>query len=432
MGVLILNTCSTLNRGDAAIVLGQIQLLREHFPDARITLTSKTPARDRGFYGPMGIEVLPPLMPALSTYDGFKGKLVGGTRTMFALREKRELLQAFRDADLVLACGGGYLYSYRSLLPGTTFWQNIVHARLALVLGKPLVFLPQSFGPFASSLAQGGVKRLLEAPRVVKIYAREEVSFQLVRRLLRPEQQAKVALCPDMALYLARDNDESSLAGDALDLPRPILVVNLREWGFPEAGSPAASRWKREQYLDAFGRVARFFVERYKGSAVVVPQALGPDPAEDDRPVCREFCRLAAERIAVRGAVQYLEPDTSSLCGFMAILSQATLLLGTRLHSCLLGLVAGVPAISVGYQHKSQGTLDLLGMGRFNANIDGVSADRLIGLVEEVMSCREEIQAVVRSRLRQAVDRIEAEVGELFAYWEQAGREAVTVQDKSA
>jgi colanic acid/amylovoran biosynthesis protein len=414
MRVLILNTCSTLNRGDAAIVLGQIRLLQKYYPEVRIAITSRTPVLDQAFYGPLGVEVLAPLTPALSLYKGLKRKLVQGARALASWGDTRRLIETMRRSDLVLSCGGGYFYSYRRILPGTTFGQNVIHVYLAAFLDKPLVFLPQSFGPFGSSLAQRGVSRLLERQNVLKIFAREEVSHRLLHRMLSKNHRSKIALCPDMAFYLEENVGQYALKGEPLDLSQPILAMNLREWAFPEARDSASRRLKREEYLNAFTDVARFFIQRYRGSVVVIPQALGPDPSEDDRGICMEFCQRVRECIPEGWAVQFREPDTSSLMGFMELLSQVTILMGTRLHSCILALLSGTPAISIGYQYKSQGTLDMLGLGRFNTNITDLSSERLLTSVEEIMSHRQEIQEQIRQSLSRARTWIDDQVGTLF------------------
>jgi colanic acid/amylovoran biosynthesis protein len=414
MKVLILNTCSTLNRGDAAIVLGQISLLQKTCPGVQIAITSKTPALDQAFYDPLGVEVLAPFTPALSVYQGAKRKLVEGARSLADWGNRRRLIQTLRRSDLVLSCGGGYFYSYRHILPGTTFWQNVIHARLTTYLNKPLVFLPQSFGPFGSVLAQRGVKRLLEKRNVLKVLAREEVSHQLLCRMLSKDQHSKIALCPDMAFYLEGNTNLDAGESQPSELARPILAMNLREWAFPEDGDSASRRSKRQEYLDTLCIVARFFLQRYQGSVVVVPQALGPDPSEDDRGIGLEFCQRLRERIPGGGVVLFRNPDTSSLTGFMELLSQATLLIGTRLHSCILAFLVGVPAISIGYQHKSQGTLDMLGLGRFNTSINALSSEWLLAVVEDIMNHHGEIQQEIRHSLSQVRAQIEDKVGSLL------------------
>ncbi len=417
MRAVILNTCSTLNRGDAAIVLGQIHLLRRLCPGVRIALTSKTPALDRAFYDPLDVEVLAPLTPALSSYRGPGRKLSEGARALVTVGDKRRLIQAVRRSDLVLSCGGGYFYSYRSILPGTTFWQNVVHVYLAAAMHKPLLFLPQSFGPFASALGRRGVRHLLERRSVLRVFAREEISYRLLRQMLAEAVHPKISLCPDMALYLTEGHMPTQRQGEALDLPQPTLIMNLREWTFPETEDPASRRAKRAGYLEAMVTVAHRFVQRYGGGVVVVPQALGPDPSEDDRGICMEFYQRLLSSISVEGAVHYREPGTSSLTGYLELLSQATILVGARLHSCILALSVGVPAVSVGYQQKSQGTFDLLGLGRFNANMGDVSSEWLLAAVDEIMAQRREIHEEIKQRLGQARRQIDEQVGGLLRSW---------------
>lgn len=411
MNILILNTCSTLNRGDAAIVLGQIRLLQETCPGVGIALTSKTPALDRAFYDPLGVEVLPPLTPALSTYRGSSRKLSEAASALLAVGDKRRLIRAVRHSDLVLSCGGGYFYSYRSLLPGTTFWQNVVHVYLATALHKPVLFLPQSFGPFRSTLAWRSVRHLLERGTVLRVFAREGISFRFLRQMLREPMAARTALCPDMAFYLPADDVSPARRHEAPEPAQPTMIVNLREWAFPGSRNPAS---KREDYMQTMVALAHHFSRRYQGQVVVVPQALGPDPAEDDRGICREFCQRVRSLSKTAQEVHYREPEISSLDEYLALLSRARILVGTRLHSCILALLSGVPALSIGYQHKSQGTLDLLGLGHLNLNIDDLPADRLLDLLDSTMDRHREVRQEIRQRVFQARQQIDDRVGGLI------------------
>jgi colanic acid/amylovoran biosynthesis protein len=166
--------------------------------------------------------------------------------------------------------------------------------------------------------------------------------------------------------------------------------------------------------MQAMVAVAHHFVRHHRGQVLVVPQALGPDPAEDDRGICKEFCRRARDLPALGQAVHYCEPGTGSLTEYMVLLSRARLLVGTRLHSCILALLSGVPAVSVGYQHKSQGTLDLLGLGHLNLDIHDLATDDLLALVEATMDRHQEVREEIRQRVRQAAHQIDELVGGLI------------------
>jgi len=229
--------------------------------------------------------------------------------------------------------------------------------------------------------------------------------------MLAPNLSTKIALCPDMAFYLDGNGDQDVYRDRNLDISQPILALNLREWVFPEAGKPDSRRLKRDEYINTFITVARFFVQHYQGRVMVIPQALGPDPVEDDRIISMEFIRRVQEHIPGGETVQFHNPDTSSLTGFLQLLSQAMLLIGTRLHSCILAMLVGVPVISIGYQYKSQGTLNMLGLDRFNKNISDISSEWLITMVEEIMDHRQQIQEEIRRGLNWAHTQIDDQVG---------------------
>jgi polysaccharide pyruvyl transferase WcaK-like protein len=79
-----------------------------------------------------------------------------------------------------------------------------------------------------------------------------------------------------------------------------------------------------------------------------------------------------------------------------------------------LALLVGVPVISIGYQHKSQGTMDMLGLGRFNTDITELSPKWLLESAEEIINHRPETQEKIRQHLSEARAWIDDEVGTLF------------------
>ena len=348
MNVLVLNTHSVLNSGDAGIVLAQIGLLREFLPGAEISLTSRTPRLDETFYEPMGIRVLPPLIPAKGIPRGIRGR--------------GELLRALRKCDLVLASGGGYFWSNRRVFPGRVFFQNVLPVLRAAGLEKPIAFLPQSFGPTFSRPARAFLSACLNGRSVARIFAREKASFDFVKGLLggRPNAE-KVSLCPDLAFALG--GPESDSAGLDPGLPRPVLAVTLRTWDFPGAGGPAAVEKMRRAYFDGMVEAARRFIQAGNGSALVLSQVRGPWAYEDDRVISRQFAE-ALGRAAGASRVRLIDPPEAALPGqIIGILRRTDAVMATRLHSAIFALLAGRIPVVIGYQPKSAGTMDLLGLG---------------------------------------------------------------------
>lgn len=380
---VFLNTHSVLNPGDTAIVLAQIQFLKSLFGDLQIVMTSRTPEIDRLFYSRVGkIKILPPIIPAPSLYNEFLQKVRKSLMNLFNFSSKFELLKEIRDSDLVISSGGGYFYCNRKFLPGPMFLQNYFHVKLALILNKPVIFFPQSFGPFHNSVSLWILKRLLESDSIIKILVREEISFNLLQKILNKSGKTnKLQLCPDIAFYLKREDCESNFK---LDLPRPIVAITLREWNFPEIKNRKGKYEKYMKYLSVFKEVCSYIYKKWNGSILIFSQVRGPGVFEDDRIITEKFLKIITKEIPQNNRLLINLPLIASPESIIEFLTKVDLLIATRLHSAILGLLANIPVINIAYQPKSTGTFKLIGMRKFCIDISDVEFKTIVGLIEEI------------------------------------------------
>ncbi len=410
MKILILNTHSTLNAGDTGIVLAQVRLFRRLFPGVEISLTSRTPRLDRAFYAPRGIKVHSPFTPAPGVFDGGWEKLRGSIGNLVDLAARRDLLAAIRESDLVISSGGGYFYSYGKRFPGPTFLQYYLHLQLARARSKPVIFFPQSFGPFANPPSARLCRSILAGGNVRKVLVREKISRDLLLDLLGDDGGEKVAYCPD-AVFLLEPAESRPAADFASRLRRPVLALTLRDWHFPGAGTTAAKAAARENYLSSLIEVASSFRKRFGGEVLVVPQVRGPDPLENDTAISREFVRRYRRENGGEGMSLIPDRFVETPEDIIALFSRVDLVVATRFHSAVFALLARTPAITVAYQHKAAGMLRELGLERFLVEIGGVSSGKILDLVEELMGdlerWRENISGRVAASRRMVIDTLE-------------------------
>jgi colanic acid/amylovoran biosynthesis protein len=64
--------------------------------------------------------------------------------------------------------------------------------------------------------------------------------------------------------------------------------------------------------------------------------------------------------------------------------ASADVVIGTRLHSCLIALEAGTPAIALVYQPKTQGTYELLGLDEYCFDVETFRAEEVTALASAV------------------------------------------------
>ena len=407
--VLIVNTHSTLNAGDAAIVLAQIRFLRKVLKNVDISLTSRTPKLDRAVYFSEGVRVLPPIIPAPSIYRGAVQKAWGPLRDLAALGAKRESLKALDEADLVIASGGGYFWSNRRWMPGLMFLQNILPVRLAGRKGKPIIFFPQSFGPVFAPVHRRLLQKTLGADSILKIFAREQRSEDFLHDLILDKGiQDKIEICPDMTFLLEERSPKATPPEDGRPLARPVVALTLRPWDFPEASGRADRRKLGRRYFDELELFCAHIIKKRHGSILIYPQAKGPGSFEDDRFISREFwARL--RRTLPSADIHYFAGDgPSSLAAAEAHLARADLVLATRLHSAILALIRSIPALAIGYQPKTGSIMARLGLDRYSFEIDRLKASDLTAAADGILDA----PAAFREKLRPRLAAVENEVGD--------------------
>ena len=186
--------------------------------------------------------------------------------------------------------------------------------------GKSVVLLPQALGPFQKGDIADSFHRIGQAASV--IYARDRQSLELGRQAASPK--ADIRLCPDITFA------ENAVFRDAAP-ERPIyLVPNIRIVDHSELDEAT--------YLNAFEKT----IELASGRNPV--RILIHDDAGYDLDIaCKLNARLANPIEVIS------ESDPWAL---KKMISEASLIVGSRYHALVAALSCGVPCVTVGWSHK--------------------------------------------------------------------------------
>lgn len=405
MKILLLNVHSPHNAGDLAILQETLNLLRRSFADADITVAINDPDHDRL---PPGVTYVDSFMRWMIRVDSagewhwrkfvallyvpwllLAGVLfrVARFRFMPSSFTRRPLMQAYYDADVVAVIGGGHLFArHRLNIAFLWLWTGLA---LAVLLRKPLIMLPQSYGPLPGKLQRRMLRWLLQ--RSALVAAREFRSLQLLAEigLRRP-----VLLLPDLA-FTATEASFQALATAVpqlahLDATRPIIGFTLMDW---QGQNP---RFQNQYaYEEAVLGLIRHIHDRYAGQIVVFAQCTGPTAAQDDRYVARRLASVAA----LHDVPVLLIDEVLSPAILKAAYHRMDVLVATRMHSAIFALSNSVPTIVVGYLHKSVGVMELLGLQHHVLNIDTIDHAALCAAFDALWPVRADVQYVLRERI---------------------------------
>lgn len=355
--VLVTDSFSSSNRGDAAILNGVLHDITREDPGAEVTVVSHFPEVANHFH---------------------PGLTVMGDGDPVALA--RQLVHT----DAVVSCGGSFLNDTYALdLPGRL---ALYHAANRAEL--PVVFYAQSMGPFRTPLARLGARTVLR--EASWILARDPETADIVRDL-------GVDSPVDVGVDAAVMGIEEPVPAEA----HPVLGVTVRDWYFPDSPDPAVAQ---EAYEREVAAALDAWVRETSGRVVFFSNCTDFGGYRHDDRVC-------ARRIAGRMAADTVEVDEVGDRPFDALRARiggCDFFLATRMHSLVFATTAGVPSYGIAYERKTPGWFDNLGLEGLHVDIEdcsGLTAG-LLGAWEardqQRKALTEAIPGMVRRQLDQA------------------------------
>ena len=422
MKILIINLHSSQNAGDDVLTKVTVQQLRASFVSPRLTLAMNDPdsyigedvvlgsfatwlKSPRGRWRVEGILWLLLSFVVVLLYRLTKKHLL-----FIIPDEKRPLLQAYFDADLVISSAGNFLYSSGRI--GVPFLLAIYTMAYAILSGKPLYTMPQTIGPLRKRRERWLVKRIIGKMRL--LFVRDAISQAGLEVMGAWHRHCH--LVPDIAFALASSPNTQGaqlLQENGVTISsRPLLGVTLINWG-------AQNRLFTTQhaYETAVSEAIRFFLNEYDGHAILFSQVTGPSIMDDDRIPAQRVKQLLAD---VEAKVTFIDgtPTPETL---KSAYGQMDIFIGSRLHSNIFALSEIVPAIMIQYQPKTRGVVQMLGLDSWVIEIENVTAISLIEMTQKLWRERydirqrlEEIMPAIIEQASSAADKIAVDATRLL------------------
>jgi polysaccharide pyruvyl transferase WcaK-like protein len=383
--IVIVNAFERGNRGDAALLSVAIQQLQEAFPGARLQITGfEEPGSRPEFDGVPNLGSVRRHVgdehvgrstriarKLLALGLGATAAAPGGARLVRAVArllpgEMRAEVGALADADLVVSLGGGYLNGKADLASDQSIAFLLLPLWLAQRFGVPTALAPQSFGPFPTPRQRAMIRRVVgDADCVV---AREAISVARLEEAGVPTE--RVLRGVDCAFAFRSHSTRDWRAELGIPADDRLVLVTARQFLDPEA---------QTAYEAAMTAVCAHMLRRPGTRVVIVPQVTCAFQADDDRIVNR---RIAAPLDDPRLIV--LDDDRVDHHDILALYGAADFILGTRFHSVIFGLTAGVPCAAIEYDHKTRGIMEDLGLARWVVRMSEARADSLVELVDRL------------------------------------------------
>jgi polysaccharide pyruvyl transferase WcaK-like protein len=345
------------NEGSLSAVLGH---LRERNPDVEVVCFGVDPEqvlRDHGVGGRrlMGYRAAPGDSRPVTQVRKLLGRMVDLPRTVWLVR----------SVDVLVVPGTGVFESRLMSTPwGLPYWMATAFLA-ARILGRPTGLV--GVGAEPPTRRSTGLLMATTIRSATHVTYRDDASRAAAAAMGATGRPGTVA--PDVAFLLPG----ATGGGSARD-GHVVVGVMAFEGG---ADDPARGPAVVDTYVERMTRVLSGLLEAGRTVELVVGDLADEELARRlERSVRATRPATAAAAVCVSHAA-----DLMSLVDRMAL---AEVVVASRFHNVIAGLLAGRPVVSLGYAGKNRDLLRRYGLAERDQPIDSFDVDRLLADIEEV------------------------------------------------
>ncbi|WKK86012.1 polysaccharide pyruvyl transferase family protein [Marivirga arenosa] len=255
---------------------------------------------------------------------------------------------SFRNADLIISAPGGYINSYYGIL------KKVVPIIWAKCFGKKVVIYSQSIGP----LNIRDKKILRFSMRFIDyVMVRDHFSHKYINEIIDDSMLHKVMRTEDAAFLL------NPVTNYRKAVTEKIACISVRSWSHDERN--------KEAYYTMIATFTHKLIDKgYRVEFLSTCQGLNDyiDDSKVAKEIVNEYVAHAyKEKIKVNNDYYKLEELRGRLSSF-------DLVIGTRLHMCILSLIESIPTLNISYEVKGKECFSYLDLSDYsidyNSDID--------------------------------------------------------------
>jgi colanic acid/amylovoran biosynthesis protein len=381
MHILLIGARLCRNLGGPSLLVATRRVLSERFPGAQYTLLvpAASAQEDSALEEVYQIRCVPyrpsPLLAMVAVL-----RLLG---LRLRPRSLRPMLDVFERADVVIDIWG---IGFSDALGSRSFRSRFasgLHFLLAKALRKPVIKYTADYGPLATRWNRF-FARLYLGRCIDLILARDAQSRDAVASL---GIRTPVYVCPDTAFMLEPQPSAMAISLAERRRTQPIIGLSVSH----QIDTRSRGNW---DYVGLMAGLADHVVAATGAHVVLIANELAQAASADDARIAQAVLDRMAARTSAQAVTAYR--SASELKG---VIQQCDAVVAARYHTLVAALSMGIPSLAVGWHHKYEGLLGLVGQERFACDYQTLSLSGLTALFDDLWANREAISETITAHL---------------------------------
>lgn len=287
------------------------------------------------------------------------------------------LHRTMRKCDIVFDIGAGD--SFSDIYPWSRFNLILGSKFAAKMAGVPIVYSPQTIGPFFTRRARMAAKAVMKLAQ--HIFARDETSFKVLEEM---GVGKKSSLTTDVAFALPFDppvdKDERELSHG-----RVKVGLNVSAYLYRHSDVPADNVRLSTNYRDLVHAILTKLTNEKRYQVHLVPHVqINARAYEDDYSVAKELQQQFPKSIV---------PDRfSGPSQAKSYIADLDFFAGSRMHATIAAISSNTAVLPLAYSRKFNGLYDSLNY-RWNADLTQESNDEVMAKLEAALEDLPQVRA---------------------------------------
>jgi len=320
--------------------------------------------------------------------------------------QSNKWLTALENAHFVGEIRGGDslsdIYGLRRFLLG------IIPCVVAILTGKEVVLLPQTYGPFRSKTARLIARHVFLNAH--QIFARDTESIELVHNLLGAKGKGKtVRFCPDIAFALEVTLPDKPVIQPELPRNDSLPLIGLNVSGLLYIGGYTRNNMfgLNVNYKELVHELLKELLEETNSHILLIPHELLEDSEINELTICRSLFDSFDKRYPGRIHLVNKEYDQSEIKGIIGL---CDFFIGSRMHACIAAMSQGIPTIGLAYSKKFAGVFQSVGADKLVIDMRQKTTKEILDSIRKNFQDRH----AVAEKLQSVVSRVQEQISEVF------------------
>lgn len=339
---------SSPNKGVNALTKTTINYIRKANIDSRIVIISVGVIESKKIYEKNLIEY------QCSGYDRIRLLLIGKYRLSILKNETaKNILKIINKSDMIFDLSEGD--SFSDIYGLKRYLTHYCLKSLGVHLGKKMILLPQTIGPFKNKVIKKISNNVLE--KFSLIYSRDRISLDY----LPDEISKKTKVIPDLAFsLLPKKNDEiDKLILNLKNNNKIIVGINVSALLYYGGYNEKNMFDFKIDYSILIDKIITNFIIRNDVQILLIPHVFNKSGfIEDDLLLCKHIYDDYFKNYKNISLVDK-EYDADEL---KYIISNCDYFIGSRMHSCIAAISTNIPTSPISYSRKFKGIWDEIGL----------------------------------------------------------------------